>query len=72
MAYTSPDVGGYSDADALLDVARVFLDTAPEDRSGEDRTLVVVHVLAENLAPDVPAETPAEAADAHPHRRRAG
>ena len=40
----------YSSADALLDVARVFLDTAPEDRSGEDRTLVVVHVSAENLS----------------------
>jgi hypothetical protein len=51
----------YSSADALLDVARVFLDTAPEDRSGEDRTLVVVHVSAENLSrsagPDVPAGT---------------
>jgi hypothetical protein len=42
-------------------VARGFLETAPEDRSGEDRTLVVVHVSAENLArtvPDVPAGTP--------------
>jgi hypothetical protein len=52
----------YSSADALLDVARVFLDTAPQDRSGEDRTLVVVHVSAENLSgrggePDVPAGT---------------
>ncbi|HEX3207605.1 MAG TPA: DUF222 domain-containing protein, partial [Propionibacteriaceae bacterium] len=56
----SPGVGVYSNADALLDVARVFLDTAPEDRSGEDRTLVVVHVSAENLTrtvPDVPAGT---------------
>jgi hypothetical protein len=62
----APGVGVYSNADALLDVARGFLDTAPEDRSGEDRTLVVVHVSAENLAktvPDVPAGTsqPAEA-----------
>ena len=32
----------YNNADALLDVARVFLDAAPEDRSGEDRTMVVV------------------------------
>jgi hypothetical protein len=40
----------YSSADGLLDVARVFLDTAPEDRSGEDRSLVVVHVSAENLS----------------------
>ena len=47
----------YSNADALLDVARVFLNTAPQDRSGEDRSLVVVHVSADNLA-DVPAGTP--------------
>ncbi|WP_139209821.1 HNH endonuclease [Microlunatus flavus] len=44
-------------ADALLDVARLYLDAAPEDRSGEDRTLVVVHVAAEQLAEDVPAGT---------------
>ena len=52
--------GTYSNTDALLDVARGFLGTAPEDRSGEDRTLVVVHVSAENLttdASDVPAGT---------------
>ena len=54
----SPGVGVYSNADALLDVARRFLATAPEDRSGEDRTLVVVHVSAENLTRNVPAETP--------------
>jgi hypothetical protein len=57
---SAPDVAPYSNTDALLDVARVFLDTAPEDRSGEDRTLVVVHVSAENLGrtvPDVPAGT---------------
>ena len=52
---TTPGVA-YSNADALLDVARVFLNTAPEDRSGEDRTRVVVHVSAENLG-DVPAGT---------------
>ena len=40
----------YGSADAVLDVARAFLDTAPEDRSGEDRTLVVVHVAADQLA----------------------
>jgi hypothetical protein len=60
----APGVGVYSNADALLDVARGFLDTAPEDRSGEDRTLVVVHVSAENLAktvPDVPAGTSQQA-----------
>jgi hypothetical protein len=58
----------YSSADALLDVARVFLDTAPEDRSGEDRTLVVVHVSAENLGRrigdgNVPAGTCDDAED---------
>jgi len=58
-------VGTYSNADALLDVARVFVATAPEDRSGEDRTLVVVHVSAENLARGVPAGT------AQPQRRYA-
>jgi Domain of unknown function (DUF222) len=50
-------VGVYCKADALLDVARVFLDTVPEDRSGEDRTLVIVHVSAENVAGNVPAGT---------------
>ena len=60
----TPGVGMYSKADALLDVARVFLNTTPQDRSGEDRSLVVVHVSAENLADDVPAGTPAEPASA--------
>ena len=55
-------VGVYTTTDALIDIARVFLDTAPEDRSGEDRTLVVVHVSAELLNPatstgNVPAGT---------------
>ena len=54
----TPGVAGYSNADGLLDVARVFLNAAPQDRSGEDRTLVVVQVSAENLAGHVPAETP--------------
>ena len=54
----SSDAAKYSNADALVDVARVFLNTAPEDRSGEDRTLVVVQVSAENLARKVPAGTP--------------
>jgi hypothetical protein len=49
--------GVYRKADALLDVARAFINTAPEDRSGEDRGLVVVHVSADNLAGDVPAGT---------------
>ncbi|HEX3205606.1 MAG TPA: DUF222 domain-containing protein, partial [Propionibacteriaceae bacterium] len=56
--HAAPGVGAYSNADALLDVARVFLETAPEDRSGEDRTLVVVHVSAEQLGRTVPAGTP--------------
>lgn len=56
----APLVGGYDGVDALLDVARGFMDTVPEDRSGEDRTLVVVHVDADLLAVsratgDVPA-----------------
>jgi hypothetical protein len=53
----------YSNAGALLDVARGFLTTAPQDRSGEDRATVVVHVSAENLTAGVPAGTsqPAEA-----------
>ena len=59
---TDPGVGAYTTTDALVDVGRVFLDTAPEDRSGEDRTLVVVHVSAELLNPatatgNVPAGT---------------
>ncbi len=60
-----PDVGSYSNADALLDVARVFLATAPENRSGEDRTLVLVHVSAENLS-RMPAE-PVEASPSAPN-----
>ena len=66
---SAPGVGTYSRADALLDVARGFLNTAPEDRSGEDRTLVVVNVSAENLArnvSDVPAGT-SQPAQAVPH-----
>jgi hypothetical protein len=57
----------YTRTDALLDVARGFLQTAPEDRSGEDRTLLVVHVFAGNLAADqlqnVPAGTSSGAVD---------
>jgi hypothetical protein len=54
----TPDTARYSNADALVDVARVYLNTAPEDRSGEDRSLVVVQVSAENLARNLPAGTP--------------
>ena len=57
----APGADMYSKADALVDVARVFVNTAPRDRSGEDRTLVVVHVSAESLARNVPAGTPAAA-----------
>ena len=53
-----------TNVDALLDLARASLDAAPDDRSGEDRTLVVVHVAAEQLADqpaeDVPAGTSAD------------
>lgn len=48
----------YSLADAVLDVARLYLNTAPEDRSGEDRRLVVVHVNAELLGADAVSEQP--------------
>ena len=49
----------YTSADAILDIARTFLTTAPEDRSGEDRTLVVVQVHADQLTSteNVPAGT---------------
>lgn len=36
-------------ADALVDLARTYLDTVPVDRTGEDRHLVVVDVLGEVL-----------------------
>ncbi|WP_193105071.1 HNH endonuclease signature motif containing protein [Brachybacterium sp. FME24] len=45
-------------ADALVSIARTFLDTEPDDRSGEDRHLVIVQVSAEALVDDVPAGTP--------------
>lgn len=44
-------------ADALHSVARTFLDAEPDDRSGEDRHLVVVQVSTEALPRDVPAGT---------------
>jgi hypothetical protein len=65
----------YTRADALVDVARALLNSAPEDRSGEDRHLVVVHVDADLLTDppavevdpkDVPAGTsPARGAVCH-------
>ena len=44
-------------ADALGDLARTYLAAEPDDRSGEDRHLVVVQVSAESLGQDVPAGT---------------
>jgi Domain of unknown function (DUF222) len=63
----TPGVGSYSNADALADMARGYLSTAPQDRSGEDRTQVVVHVSAENLAGNVPAATSGQPAEAVCH-----
>lgn len=67
--FGAPPVSDYSSADALLDVARGFLDTAPEDRSGEDRRLVVLHVSTDSLvggdsdSGNVPAGTIADPND---------
>ena len=44
-------------ADALGDLARTYLAAEPDDRSGEDRHLVVVQVSAGSLGQDVPAGT---------------
>ena len=66
QADTTP---AYTLADAMLDVARLYLNTAPEDRSGEDRRLVVVHVNAELLGGESPSEeaenVPAGTPDGH-------
>ena len=66
-------------ADALQNIARTFLDAEPDDRSGEDRHLVVVQVSAEALTQDVPAGTPWQQdgarrrrSDVHRHRRSRG
>lgn len=53
-------------ADALHSVARTFLDAEPDDRSGEDRHLVIVQVSAEALTRNVPAGTDAQPADDGP------
>ncbi|WP_193104451.1 HNH endonuclease signature motif containing protein [Brachybacterium sp. FME24] len=45
-------------ADALHSLARTFLHAEPDDRSGEDRHLVIVQVSAETLTGNVPAGTP--------------
>ncbi|MGP9707686.1 DUF222 domain-containing protein [Brachybacterium sp. AOP24-D1-21] len=49
-------------ADALHSLARTYLDAEPDDRSGEDRHLVIVQVSAEALAQSVPAGTPTASA----------
>lgn len=46
-------------ADALVEVARTYLDHAPSDRSGEDRHLVVVQVNADTLTQRTPGNVPA-------------
>ena len=58
---TTDTTPAYTSADAILDSARVFLHTAPDDRSGEDRSLVVVHVHADQLTsqPANPGDVPA-------------
>ena len=66
----------YTPADAILDVARGFLAAAPEDRSGEDRRLVVVHVAADQLgahpAGNVPAGTSPTPAGQQPEAQEVG
>jgi hypothetical protein len=59
----SGEASTYGTTDALLDVARSFLTTAAEDRSGEDRHLVVVRVAAEHLAGGQMAGTDSRAGD---------
>lgn len=62
-AFGTPDISQRK-ADALLDLARTYLETAPADRSGEDRHLILVHVTPDALAADgVPAGTPSGAGD---------
>ena len=48
-------------ADAMHSLARTYLAAEPDDRSGEDRHLVIVQVSAEALAQNVPAGTPRSA-----------
>ena len=50
-------------ADALLDLARTYLDAEPDDRSGEDRHLVIILVCAAALSQNGPAGTPSAAPD---------
>ena len=48
---------GQRRADALVELAASYLSTEPDDRSGEDRHLVVIQVSADSLPRDVPAGT---------------
>lgn len=50
----------------MLDVARLYLSASPEDRSGEDRSLVVVHVNADLL------RNPALSGDSEPKGQSEG
>jgi hypothetical protein len=60
-------------ADMVLQWARGYLSAAPQDRSGEDRTMVVVHVNAEHLIPDPPADDEeAESCTGEPEERSRG
>ncbi|WP_106850260.1 HNH endonuclease signature motif containing protein [Blastococcus sp. Marseille-P5729] len=54
---TAPQTPSYTRADALIDLARGYLDAGPADVSGEDRDLVVVHIDARDPHPvDPPAD----------------
>lgn len=53
------EVEDRNSARALTEVAEAYLASVPEDASGEDRTLVVVHVAAEQLAHQGPQDVPA-------------
>ena len=43
------DIPAYTRADALIDVARGYVEAGPADTSGEDRDIVVIHVTADGL-----------------------
>lgn len=47
---TEPPPLVHRKVDALVELARAYLDAAPVDRSGDDRHLVLVHVTADALA----------------------
>lgn len=49
VAVEEDQVPSYSRVDALIDVARGYLDAGPTDTSGEDRDIVVVHVSEDAL-----------------------